>query len=761
MKKLTLSFFLFFTITVFSQSQYLRVQTIKVINNQQDPMSNVPVTLIETSTKQRISKNTNINGEVVFEIKTGKEWAVNILEMKNCSFIYDFDSGYSTGRNLITYDIQHYRRTHRTKLDRKSLKIITIDQSRLVVTKHDTKTASVKLKIVKDDGSPLKNFAVNLTSYKLEQTFLGKTNEEGIANFIVPINTEYEIDIDGVDSFDYIDTKKAGTYDLQFTYEPTNVKETVVNDTIAQSISNDIKGTSSRIAVKIKVNKLGGNDVSRELIYLQKLGTNKIYKGKMDKEGKVSFLLPNRSKYLIHFKYQKDVDVLNFSHMKGISNSESTIIYRPDPKLEFPEKFIPTPDQLFLKEFKDFITKQYPEPTDPIQLHLKWANDSINALSKEAVLELGFKIRTSNYNLNGPPINLSLVVDRSGSMYGDDRIEALKKSLLSFVGKLRKTDIVSLVSYDDKAILLVPSQPVGDGKYLKDMIEDIEIGGGTNIYNGMVIGYEQIEKKKIAKGTNRLVLLTDGYGADDPLITIKKSKEYNEKGIELSAIGVGESYNQALLSQLASTGGGLLNFIGSSKNIESVFQKELTSLLSPCVSDVKIEIEYNDKIVFKQLYGFPFKQKDGNSVQLKLDAIYSGLQGIGLLKFDLNHPDKSIEKSPVIIKMTYFDPNKLNYVEKIEKVYLKWLPKEGKIELILEAEQKKLYAIAVLNQGLKVMSENFAQGRYVEARNHILSVQNNIKEIYPNSLDSDVIKFMDEMTQYANSLAIAISYKKS
>ena len=761
MKKLTLSFFLFFTITVFSQSQYLRLQTIKVINNQQDPMSNVPVTLIETSTKQRISKNTNTNGEVVFEIKTGKEWAVNILEMKNCSFIYDFDSGYSTGRNLITYDIQHYRRTHRAKLDRKSLKIITIDQSRLVVTKHDTKTALVKLKIVKDDDSPLKNFAVNLTSYKLEQTFLGKTNEEGIANFIVPINTEYEIDIDGVDSFDYIDTKKAGTYDLQFTYEPTNVKETVVNDTIAQSIPNDIKGTSSRIAVKIKVNKLGGNDVSRELIYLQKLGTNKIYKGKMDKEGKVSFLLPNRSKYLIHFKYQKDVDVLNFSHMKGISNSESTIIYRPDPKLEFPEKFIPTPDQLFLKEFKDFITKQYPEPTDPIQLHLKWANDSINALSKEAVLELGFKIRTSNYNLNGPPINLSLVVDRSGSMYGDDRIEALKKSLLSFVVKLRKTDIVSLVSYDDKAILLVPSQPVGDGKYLKDMIEDIEIGGGTNIYNGMVIGYEQIEKKKIAKGTNRLVLLTDGYGADDPLITIKKSKEYNDKGIELSAIGVGESYNQALLSQLASTGGGLLNFIGSSKNIESVFQKELTSLLSPCVSDVKIEIEYNDKIVFKQLYGFPFKQKDRNSVQLKLDAIYAGLQGIGLLKFDLNHPDKSIEKSPVIIKMTYFDPNKLNYVEKIEKVYLKWLPKEGKIELILEAEQKKLYAIAVLNQGLKVMSENFAQGRYVEARNHILSVQNNIKEIYPNSLDSDVIKLMDEMTQYANSLAIAISNKKS
>ena len=54
---------------------------------------------------------------------------------------------------------------------------------------------------------------------------------------------------------------------------------------------------------------------------------------------------------------------------------------------------------MFLNDFRDFITKQYPEPTDRVELHLKWANDSINALSKEAVLELGFKIRNTNLNL--------------------------------------------------------------------------------------------------------------------------------------------------------------------------------------------------------------------------------------------------------------------------------------------------------------------------------------------------------------------------
>lgn len=760
MKKSILFFCLLFNFIVFSQSNYKRVQTIKVINNQQDPIANIPVTLIETSTKHRISKNTNSNGEAIFTITTGKEWAVNILEMKNCSYIYDIDSGYySTGENLITYDKEHYRRTHRAKVDRKQYVFTQIDQTKLVAPKKDATTAIVKLVVLKEDDSPLKNYDVNLTSYKLQKTFLGKTNDQGKAIFLVPINTEFEIDIDGMESFEYIDTKKSGVYDLQFTYQPTEVKENVVNDTISQALSEELKGTSSRVAVKLKVNKLGGNDISKELIYLQMLGTNKIYKGKMDRDGRVSFLLPNKNKYLIHFKYQKDVDVLNFSHLKGISSSESTIIYRPDPKLEFPERFVPKPDQLFLNDFRDFITKQYPEPTDPIELHLKWANDSINALSKEAVLELGFKIRNTNLNLNGPPLNISLVVDKSGSMEGDERIGALKKSLLMFTSKLRAKDIVSLVSYDEDATLLVPAQPVGDGKYLKDMIEDIEAGGGTNIYNGMVMGYEQIEKKKLSKGTNRLVLLTDGYGSDDPLVTIKKSKEYNDKGIELSAIGVGYSYNQALLSQLATTGGGLLNFIGSSKNIESVFQKELVSLLSPCVSDVNIQVEYNDKIIFKQLYGYPFKKISNNTIKLELNAIYPGLQGIGLLKFDLNNPDRSIEKEPLIIKMTYFDPNQSKYVEKKEKAYLKWLPKEGKIELILEAEQKKAYAIAVLNQGLKVMSESFVQGDYPKAIEHIEKVQNNIKEVYPNASDLDVKKLMDEMTQYSMYLSKSIKNK--
>ena len=183
--------------------------------------------------------------------------------------------------------------------------------------------------------------------------------------------------------------------------------------------------------------------------------------------------------------------------------------------------------------------------------------------------------------------------------------------------------------------------------------------------------------------------------------------------------------------------------------------------MSPSVSDVKFQIEYNNKILFKQLYGYPFKKVNNSTIQLELNAIYPGLQGLGLLKFDLNHPDKSIEKSPVIIKMTYFDPNKLKYDEKIEKVYLKWLPKEGKIELILEAEQKKLYAIAVLNQGLKVMSENFAQGNYKEAIDHIATVQKNIKEIFPNSQDKDVEQLMNEMTEYSSHLSRFMFNKES
>jgi uncharacterized protein YegL len=389
--------------------------------------------------------------------------------------------------------------------------------------------------------------------------------------------------------------------------------------------------------------------------------------------------------------------------MQGISSAEANFTYVPQAKLQFPEQFVPTPDNLLLKDFLEFLYKQYPDPTDDaaVRMDVSWGNDQINEMSKEAILQLGFKVKKDDSNLYGPPLNIALVVDISGSMEGHDRIDALKASLLNYIKRLRTNDIVSLIAFNDKSTILVPAQKVGDGAYLRDMIEDLEPSGGTNIYVGMVDGYEQVLKNFNSKYTNRVLLLTDGFDSTPVEELLKKSKEYNKKGLELSTIGVGEGYNQSLLSLLATEGGGLMSFIVDSKNINSVFEKELNSILSPCAKDLTVEISYNNQIVFKQLYGHPFT-KTNDMVTMTLNNVFSGLNTLALLKFDLNKPTKEIEKEPVIIKMNYFDYRKQKRVFTEEKAYLKWVSATQNFEIILESQHK---IISFLQSNLNKMEQ--------------------------------------------------------
>lgn len=735
--------------------------TLNVIDNHSKPIAGISVSLIETTSKKRINSSTNKEGIVAFQINYGSEWALNVGEMKNCGYIEVPESGITEETKTITYDLKHYNRINRPFVDRSTFHFITENQIKLKDLNYTKSQALISLTILKENGSPLTNFPVNLTCFKLGKTFLGKTNTKGVAYFIVPSKNEYEVDIDNVESVKYVDVVQSGVYALETTYQPTYVVENDVNDTIVQKLTNETSGTSSRVFLKLKVDKKDSKTLLNEDVFLQMLKSNKVYKAKTNANGEAYFLLPNKRKYMVHFRYQKDVDVLNYKDMQGISSAEASFTYTPEPRLQFPERFVPTPDNLFLIDFLDFLYKQFPEPQDDsaVRMDVSWGNNQINAQSKEAILQLGFKVKNDDGNLYGHPLNISLVVDISGSMEGHDRLDALKKALLSYVKKLRPTDVVSLISFNDNSKILVPAQKVGNGQYLRDMIEDLQASGGTDIYKGMVDGYEQVLKNFISTGINRVILLTDGYGITPVDVMLAKSKEYNKKGIEMSTIGVGEGYNQSLLSLLATAGGGLISFIVDSKDISTAFEKDLTSVLSPCAKDLTVEIMYNNQIVFKQLYGHPFT-KVNDKVTMNLNNVYSGLNTLALVKFDLNNPTEQIEKEPVVIKMNYFDYRKQKRIYTQEKAYLKWVPATQRFELILEAQHKKLYAIAVLNQSLKVMSEAFASKDNQKALVEIQNTISQIKNLYPEAKDADVEKLVSRSSDYALALTQLIKNNK-
>ena len=604
-------------------------------------------------------------------------------------------------------------------------------------------------------GTGLNGIKVWLKEKNTGQKIIKYTNYIGKANFYVPKGIRYIIDVADLTNFSF--TQKlnhAGVQTVTLEYQPTYITENRINDTITQILTQPLKPASARTLAKIFVFDDSGYPLPQEPVYLMNIITNEIYLASTDDDGKAAFLLPNGYKYMLHFTYRKDVDVLNLNTVKGTNTLQYSVKYIPDPKLEHPENFIPKPYELFLKEFENFITKQFPDPREKkAGIFLNWGNNKVNEKSKEAVLEIGFATTSDPSFINHKTdVNVAFVIDISGSMAGYNRIESLKESMLKFIDKLAPSDNVSIVLFNDESYLVVPLQQKGDGKNLKTVISDIEAGGFTNIYNGMVMGYEELLKHFDKNKINKLILLSDGYGETEPDIVIEKSKEYNSLGLGISAIGVGEDYNYALLSLLAEESNGLMTHAGNSEDIYPAFEKQLSSLLYPIGREAKLEIYYNRKIEFDQLYGFPVEKKENNKATIEIGDLYMGMNKIALAHFVLNKPDPSIEDYPVKIVLSYFDPEIQKSVEIPHEVKLEWEDYTGEIKLITDNREKKLYAIAVMNQSIKVMAKAFAAGDVEKARNALIRAREQVKEIYPKANDKDILELIAKMEDYAVSI---------
>lgn len=729
-----------------------------ILNNKGGVMSNVPITLIETTTKERLSKNTDNAGIVKFEITTGKEWKIQILKIDNIGTIEVPELGISNKRKLFTYDLERWERTHRPNVDRKALGITLVDQSS---SNSNQQMTTIKVDVKKENRAALSNFPITLTCYKLKNSFLSTTNTNGVATFNVPANNEYEVDIDGVESFSYVDVTYPGVYDLSLIYEPTAIKEVNKNDTITQSFAKRTTGTSGRTLVDLSITCTDCGDLSKEPIYVQEVGGSKVYTAKLNSAGDVTFLLPIKKKYLVSFKYDFDVDVINLKDIVGISQANKSIQYKPRPELKYPERYLAMPSSFILFDINNYSPEiQTSSSQNPIDLKVKWGNEAINANSKEALLSLQLTVKVpKNSAYTSPPLNVAFVLDKSGSMAGSERIENLKANMLKYSDMLRPSDRISLVAFDDQAKVLMPSQLMTNKTYFTDMIKDLDADGGTNIFDGLQNGYKEVLKNSKLGQVNRVILLTDGYDGIPVDSTVNMSKSYNRKNIQLSAIGVGNDYNYALLNLLALNGGGVLRLSPKPKDLDIVMQQEIGSMINQVGTNAKVKISFGEDFICKETFGMPLKKESDKLYSITYDVLFDGQNNLGLLKFDLKNATKAIEKSPITVAISYYDHVQKKEVIKEEQYYLKWQDGSGQIDFILDSYIKKLYSIAYVNHALKTMDDNFAKQNYKSLKTDVINLVQKLENYYAQPADKDIVQLLKSLKKYTNSVDVVIKNK--
>ena len=211
-------------------------------------------------------------------------------------------------------------------------------------------------------------------------------------------------------------------------------------------------------------------------------------------------------------------------------------------------------------------------------------------------LVLRFGADTAKDKTDAPPrrpLNLSLVLDRSGSMGGTPLRQAIK-SAKALVDELTEKDRLSVVVFDDHIKTLVDPEYVQDKKAIKAAIDKVHAGGTTNLCGGWQEGGKHVKKHFSQQLVNRVLLLTDGHanvGTTDTPTLVKLAGQKASEGVATTTLGFGTSFNEDLLIGMARGGEGNYYYIESHDDLSQVLQIEIEGLSSVCGQNLVVTIE--------------------------------------------------------------------------------------------------------------------------------------------------------------------------
>ncbi|HEV8538012.1 MAG TPA: VWA domain-containing protein [Bacteroidota bacterium] len=268
----------------------------------------------------------------------------------------------------------------------------------------------------------------------------------------------------------------------------------------------------------------------------------------------------------------------------------------------------------------------FPKPPGEIVLHGSLNQTCIPR--NGGIVYLHMQIETRDFPLPeraDRPMNIAVVLDRSGSMGDERKMEYARQAVCALVDRLSPTDYLSIVIYDDHIETLLPTQHVKDRSRIKRLIEGVYPRGSTNLGGGMQEGFRQITEKFKREYINRVILVSDGLanqGITDPYELNRIAGEYRNRSISLTTMGVGLDYNENLMLGLAEHGGGNYYFIESPHQLASIFERELNGLSCVIAQNASIELTLGRGVTLNDAIGCD-RRREGDRWLIPVGDIYT------------------------------------------------------------------------------------------------------------------------------------------
>ncbi len=220
------------------------------------------------------------------------------------------------------------------------------------------------------------------------------------------------------------------------------------------------------------------------------------------------------------------------------------------------------------------------------------------------------------------PLALAVVLDTSGSMYGE-KIDQAKNAVLALVRDMRDDDEIAVIRYSDDATVVQPLARLGEVREeVNQRVRHIEAEGGTAIPRGLSSGLHALEEAGTGR-VDRVVLVSDGLDSSRPEST-RMAKEAFEKGVTVSTLGIGLDFDEAYMSGVSQAGHGNFGFVKDAPALAGFLHRELDEAAATTIEDARVRLHLAPGVRFVSASGADARVIDDDEVELRLGALFAG-----------------------------------------------------------------------------------------------------------------------------------------
>lgn len=375
--------------------------------------------------------------------------------------------------------------------------------------------------------------------------------------------------------------------------------------------------------------------------------------------------------------------------------------------------------------------------------------------TERAVLKVRLEAPKLVSRADRPPVNLAIVLDRSGSMSGS-KIQKAREGAIAALRMLNGGDVFSLIAYDHEIDTIVPAQSAGYTEGIEQKINRLEARGNTALFGGVSQGASEVRKNLRRDFVHRLILLSDGIanvGPSSPTELGRLGAALLKEGISVSTMGVGTDFNEDLMTQLAEESDGNHYFVESSVDLPRIFAAELGDVLNIAARKISIEVTVKG--------GRPIRiigregRIAGNRAEIYLNQVYGGQEKYALIEIEVPPTDSGADVELASAKCSYEDAVTNKAETRTALTRVRFSSREGEVaksanKAVLEDVVNNEMAVArdraldLYNMGQKedAARELRAKSKMLQSRSEVLGFSDLAAEAA--GLEKDAVEFEQE-----------------